>query len=280
MKLRHVVEKILFLVSPSSSCSLYIPNPVLLTDVASRCGLYFFVVSGKKGSFTALGVADGVGAWKAKGIDPSLLPRRLMEACKSYLQTPTPALVATDDGLIVKVHADMQTTLQRAFDNVKKQAPGSTTACLVAIGASANESGDNDSPFINVCNLGDSGAGLYRPSTLNNSATLETIWRSPFQVHEHAHGLNQAPPYQLASIPDHLNTPLVVQDAPTDALVYTLPAQVGDILLLATDGFWENMTPVDKNLAKSLHAGMNLPPTPLAYLIPFSHSDFFSSLIG
>ena len=52
-------------------------------------------------------------------------------------------------------------------------------------------------------------------------------------------------PYQLAHIPKHLNSRLFIRSTAADALQHSLDILPGDMLIMGTDGFWDNLYEID-----------------------------------
>ena len=98
--------------------------------------------------------------------------------------------------------------LQKGFDMMDKNLLGSTTAVLAAVRS------DN----LDILNLGDSGCSLFRGN------------RFIFETKTQTHGFNF--PLQLGP---------TSKDSPKDADETFIKASVGDILVLATDGVWDNI---------------------------------------
>ena len=142
----------------------------------------------------ALGVADGVGSWRAKGINAGLCARELMENCKNIFMdydNTSPFLV-----------------LEEAESNLSED--GSTTVLL----AHADYEG------LKIAQLGDSNLVIIR----NNYIFFQT---SPQQyMHDQ--------PYQMGKDG---------KDSYDDARLYTVPILKDDIIILGSDGLWDNLYP-------------------------------------
>ncbi|XP_060650541.1 protein phosphatase PTC7 homolog fig [Drosophila nasuta] len=154
-----------------------------------------------------MGVADGVGGWRVKGIDAGIFAKELMSSCSSNAQRPefdgrNPRQLLIDSFNQLK---GKTTTLQ-----------GSSTACLVALKRS--------DCTLHTANLGDSGFLVLRGG--------KVVHRSYGQHH----GFNT--PYQLAMPQDNKQRG---GDEPEAAVATHMPLQEGDLVLTATDGLFDNM---------------------------------------
>jgi protein phosphatase PTC7 len=94
---------------------------------------------------------------------------------------------------------------------------GSSTACVVVI----------HKRILYAANLGDSGYLVYRDGNI--------VQRSAEQVH----AFNT--PYQLTLLPENLDLDFFIKDTPENADLQKLELQSGDVVLLATDGLWDNV---------------------------------------
>eukprot|EP00884_Botryococcus_braunii_P015282 jgi/Botrbrau1/2437/Bobra.0395s0058.1 len=151
----------------------------------------------------AVGIADGVGGWALEGLDAGEYSRRLMKNALSLIQ-------ATAERERLSFRA--QQVMRQAHEGVGPIL-GSTTA-LVALLRPGN--------ILEIANVGDSGFRLLRGGSILFSSTVQ----------QHSFNL----PYQLAS-------PELLPEADTadDAALYEIDAQQGDILILGTDGLFDNM---------------------------------------
>lgn len=184
--------------------------------VRHDCGEDAFFIARTRSNFaTALGIADGVGQWSAYGVDPAAFSWELMNNCQAVAENG---------------ESEPQHILACGFDQLAAERQvqcGSSTACVASL--------DHRSGKLDVANLGDSGALLVGRT---RGCVLET---TPQQ-----HGFNL--PYQFMVAPEGFG------DEATDADKYCLMAQDGDILILATDGLFDNMWPGEiLCVANSLH---------------------------
>ncbi|TYZ63339.1 hypothetical protein PybrP1_012878 [[Pythium] brassicae (nom. inval.)] len=181
-----------------------------------------------------VGVADGVGGWARKGVDSGEYSRTLMSSAHAAVGSsgvvPTPLQVLT--------HA-----------HGKVKCAGSSTACIVQLHEAA----------LRTINLGDSGFLLCRllsSSDDDDSAATnadseddeQTLkWQVVYEAPHQSHYFNC--PYQLG----YNNG-----DSPEQGQRVELPTQDGDLIVLGTDGLFDNLFPAQiTSLLDTV-----LPPTP------------------
>ncbi|KAI8577426.1 hypothetical protein K450DRAFT_252361 [Umbelopsis ramanniana AG] len=176
---------------------------------------YFSVQVGEDSYFkryNALGVADGVGGWRNhSGANPALYSRKLMHY--AYLEMEQLDLSSTPPASLYSRKIDPVEILQRSYDKSSQDAKhegivGSSTACVVVLG--------NDE--LKIANLGDCGLSIIRH---NNFV---------FRTEEQQHSFNF--PYQLGT---------GSFDSPQDAQQFTVKVEKGDIIILASDGLFDNL---------------------------------------
>ncbi|KAF9934200.1 Protein phosphatase PTC7 [Linnemannia zychae] len=178
-------------------------------------------------SRVALGVADGVGGWSEVGVDPALFSWALMdnaEAVARLTDVDQAGVDAKDTSQSTKkIPLDAQTILDGAYSELVqsgKVEAGSSTACILSL-----------------CKV----TGTLRASNLGDSAYLlirdnKCIYESPSQQHF------WNCPYQLTVLPPgYPGANKHVMDLPKDAAQTTHQLQDGDVIVLATDGFWDNV---------------------------------------
>ncbi|KAI9497538.1 phosphatase 2C-like domain-containing protein [Zychaea mexicana] len=180
----------------------------------------------------ALGVADGVGGWAGTlGANPALYSRKLMHHAHSELERFDNV---DDDCFAHYDEAHPVDILQRSYDLSLREARregviGSSTACVALL--------RNDE--LRVANLGDCGISVIRQNSYI------------FRNEEQQHAFNF--PYQLGT-----NSP----DKPKDAQTFDIKVEKGDIVILGTDGLFDNL--FDKEILAIVKAHVN------AYTIPGS----------
>ncbi|CAJ0942861.1 unnamed protein product, partial [Mesorhabditis belari] len=152
-----------------------------------------------------VGVADGVGGWRKYGIDPSKFSSKLMRECEKVVEKGE------------FEPSEPKKILDRAFIAMSDppRPIGSSTACILIV----------HQHTLYSANLGDSGFIVVRGG--------KVLARSTEQVHY----FNA--PFQLSLLPDGYEG--AFGDTPDKAEEATIELQKGDIIVLATDGLWDNV---------------------------------------
>jgi protein phosphatase PTC7 len=154
------------------------------------------------------GVADGVGGWRTYDIDPSDFSSNLMKNCSELVNS----------GKFQPHRPDL--LIEDAFHKLAISSPrpsGSSTACVVVV----------HKKVLYAANLGDSGYLVYRDG--------EIIQKSMEQIH----CFNT--PFQLTLLPEGWDPDRYIKDRPEHADLQKLELQSGDVILIATDGLWDNL---------------------------------------
>ncbi|KAF4072164.1 hypothetical protein AMELA_G00260050 [Ameiurus melas] len=160
-------------------------------------------------SADVLGVADGVGGWRDYGVDPSLFSGTLMRTCERLVK---------EGHFVPSNPVGILTTSYYELLQNKVPLLGSSTACIVML--------DRQSHQLHTANLGDSGFLVVRGG--------EVVHRSD----EQQHYFNT--PFQLSIAPQEAEGS-VLSDSPEAADSTSFDVQLGDIILTATDGLFDNM---------------------------------------
>ncbi|KAG0224642.1 Protein phosphatase PTC7 [Actinomortierella wolfii] len=167
----------------------------------------------------ALGVADGVGGWSEVGVDPALFSWALMDNAEAVARLTD---TVSDKDEEIKV-LDAQSILDGAYTALIKSGKieaGSSTACILSL---CKRTG-----ILKASNLGDSAYLLIRDNKcLYESPSQQHFWNCPYQLTVLPPGYPRGSGY--------------VQDLPKDAAQTTHQLQDGDVIVLATDGFWDNV---------------------------------------
>lgn len=169
----------------------------------------------------AFAVADGVGGWAESRVDPADFSHALCGyMAQSALDWDAPAEQLRAKAL-----------LQAGYDQVVADESIRAGGCTASVGVGL------DDGRVELANLGDSGSVLLRLAAVHHYSVPQT------------HGFNT--PYQLSIIPPRMRTQASIfggaflEDFPRDAAVTNLQMQHGDVLLLATDGVFDNLNNQD-----------------------------------
>lgn len=167
----------------------------------------------------AFGIADGVGGWENSGVDPADFSHGFCDymASAAYEHKPeTGALPLTPRAL-----------MQRGYDDVCKDgsigAGGSTASIAIA----------SEDGHLEIANLGDSGFVHLRSNAVHAYSEPQT------------HAFNT--PYQLSIVPASMLARAAafggaqLCDNPRDADVTRHTLEHGDVLIIASDGLWDNL---------------------------------------
>ncbi|KAH8732957.1 phosphatase 2C-like domain-containing protein [Phaeosphaeriaceae sp. PMI808] len=183
---------------------------------------FFSQIGNTKAS--VFGVADGVGGWVESGIDPADFSHGLCEymacAARSWPYGSNTASLHPRD------------LLQVAYNEVSEDDSiegGGSTACLAVAEPDGN---------VEVANLGDSGFMHIGGNAVRHFTQPQT------------HAFNT--PYQLSKTPQRMlvqmavfGGPTTLSDQPKESSITHHKVRHGDVLIFATDGVWDNLSPQD-----------------------------------
>lgn len=178
-----------------------------------------------------LAVADGVGGWRSKGVDPALFSQTLMYHAAEISKSPGEKFKQDEERPKTLIH-DAFWRLVDDFKEGRKKPFGSSTACVVMINRETGQ--------LKFGNLGDSGFVLLSP--VDTVEGLGTKYRIKFKSESQQHRFNM--PYQITLIPPNGRVSdtsgLTATDTSTKPNV-KLTVETGDIVLLMTDGVLDNI---------------------------------------
>lgn len=169
----------------------------------------------------ALGVADGVGGWMDSGVDPADFSHAFCDYMASSAAAATPTMGG--DGKPLTARQLMQKGYEAVCHDPAIKAGGSTAivGLLTADG------------LLEVANLGDSGFILLRLNGVHAFSEPQThAFNTPYQ-------LSVVPPSMLLRAAKFGGAQLM--DQPRDAEVSRIHLRHGDVLVLASDGLWDNL---------------------------------------
>ncbi|KAK4937938.1 Protein phosphatase 2C 7 [Elasticomyces elasticus] len=179
---------------------------------------YFVGRVGQDAGTTAFAVADGVGGWTEHGIDPADFAHGL---CSHMAETALswPQKERLNPGQLLQIGYD------KTVKDPSIRAGGSTASVAVA---------DRDGRM-RVANLGDSGFLQLRLGSVHHRSMPQThAFNTPYQ-------LSLTPPEILAQAKIFGGMPL--SDKPDRADLADHMLRHGDVLVMATDGVWDNLEP-------------------------------------
>ncbi|KAH8293995.1 hypothetical protein KR054_007225, partial [Drosophila jambulina] len=156
-----------------------------------------------------LGVADGVGGWRDMGVDPGRFATELMTCCSGHAQQP---------GFDGKSPRELLIAGYQELKRRERPVVGSSTACLVAM--------HRRDCTLYTANLGDSGFLVVRNGRILHRSEEQT------------HAFNT--PFQLMVSPGGQDDNFY-GDHPELAVSTRVSLQPHDLVLLATDGLFDNM---------------------------------------
>jgi protein phosphatase PTC7 len=160
-----------------------------------------------------IGVADGVGGWRNYGIDAGEFSNFLMRTCERLVQSTN-----------FNPHHPVDLLAGSYYELLEHKKPilGSSTACVLIL--------NRETSTVYTANIGDSGFMVIRKGEIvHKSDEQQHYFNTPFQL----------------SLPPPGNANRVLSDSPDAADRNSFPVEDGDVILVATDGVFDN---VPKNL--------------------------------
>ena len=158
----------------------------------------------------AMGIADGVGGWRESGVDPGEYSRSLMRTACSFFEASS----SVCDSLVTMKEWEEWARQSLAVAHAKTRLPGSSTACVLVLNPERN--------WLSAANLGDSGFVVIRNGTiLFQTPSLQHFFDCPFQ---------------FGAFPEYVEA----TDYPSDAQTYSLNVMAGDIIIMGSDGLFDN----------------------------------------
>ncbi|CAB9516318.1 Protein phosphatase PTC7 homolog [Seminavis robusta] len=194
---------------------------------------------------TYCGVADGVGSWRAFGVDPREFSHALMKECEHVLQE------ASDSALEREMKGEKNRrsirpgeVLANAYDRVVEQnITGSSTACVALFDSIRHQ--------LHFSNLGDSGIIILRHIDSNVAGALKRNRKTPraerksdlqavFVSQQQLHSFNH--PFQLGWTGEELEKEEKTSfSSAKSACTTSVHLRRGDVIIMATDGLFDNV---------------------------------------
>ena len=178
-----------------------------------------------KTNASVMAVADGVGGWTKRGIDPSKFSFGLVSRMQALLQKLGHV---TPLALLKESYARMISDYEKGVDKPF----GSSTACVVRLTSDG---------LLQTCNLGDSGFMVLRNEgqevkTVVRSEAQQTRFNCPLQVRLTPEGKYEKETCELAAYSTYSLSPSHWTSLNRNAILHT-----GDIVIVASDGLFDNL---------------------------------------
>jgi protein phosphatase PTC7 len=191
-----------------------------------------------------MGVADGVGSWREYGVDPRLFSHNLMEECRNLLlEACSTSGKSTNSSSSFRLDTPAE-LLAQAYERVKaNNIIGSSTACVAMF--------DGVHHQLHFSNLGDSGiivlrhidseiAGALKRDRVLKREERKSDLRVAFVSQQQLESFNH--PYQLGWTGEVLKEGDSVSfKMAADSCTSSIHVRRGDILIMATDGLFDNV---------------------------------------
>ncbi|KAL7578064.1 hypothetical protein ACA910_014999 [Epithemia clementina (nom. ined.)] len=192
--------------------------------------------------FTYVGVADGVGSWREYGVDPRQFSHRLMEECQNILYEASRN--GQEEGDKFRQVISPAQIMGQAYERVKAHNVIGSTTCLIGLL-------DGLRHQLHFSNLGDCGLIVLRHIDSDVAGSLKRERRIPrtdrksdmqvaFVSQQQLYSFNH--PYQLGWTGD----PVSYKESksfklPRESCTSSVHVRRGDIILMATDGLFDNV---------------------------------------
>lgn len=213
----------------------------------------------------AFAVADGVGGWSTLGIDPSAVSKGLCfylhqtfcqymlgqymdaknEKSSSNQQISLPAPKALLNTSYTKLQDLSSSENAVRSDNAKSDKKelqekfafaGGTTACLGIVSSATGS--------IRGVNLGDSGISIYRSGKIAYQSKPQVhAFNTPFQLNILPTEFQKMEEKHARELSGDEERGARIQDSPLDADQFIYQLKHGDVVVLSTDGFLDNVFP-------------------------------------
>lgn len=181
-----------------------------------------------------LGVCDGVSQLEEYGMDPAVLPHELLQTCEELAMTQ---LVPDMPVNPQDAYRGPISLLKEAYEATESY--GSTTVLLAALDNSTRIHGKLH-PMIAVLSIGDCELLMLR-RTIGRQGPLEAVFHTEMQRIDH----NVQTPLQLARvdarIDEDFDESIALEVIEKGSAVHCVSAYEGDILVLGSDGVFDNL---------------------------------------
>ncbi|CAM9445426.1 unnamed protein product [Chrysoparadoxa australica] len=182
-----------------------------------------------------VGVADGVGSWRSVGVDPRNFSRSLMRWAESYILSMAPRPGENELVMPPKPHQ----VLSAAWEmTLAEGVVGSSTACVATL--------DYELDQLTFSNIGDNGVVVLRhidsdvAGYMRNKQTPRHMRTSDLRIafisQQQLRSFNLPFQFGYTNVTDGNNF-----ETPHDTVNTAFPVLPGDIIIIATDGLFDNV---------------------------------------
>jgi protein phosphatase PTC7 len=197
--------------------------------------------SGHMQQLLYMGVADGVGSWREYGVDPRDFSRKLMGECENILrEASSECSISGGKSCAMLSPAEL---LARSYNRAKDaNVIGSSTACVGVF--------DSVHHQLHFSNIGDSGIIVLRHIDSDNASTLQRNRTTPrterksdlriaFVSQQQLKSFNH--PYQIGWTGQEIVDKNSSFRHASDSCTSSVHILRGDIIIMATDGLFDNV---------------------------------------
>ena len=191
-----------------------------------------------------MGVADGVGSWREYGVDPREFSHRLMEECENVLREASEqcSIEGSENGKYCNMISPAE-LLDRCYERTKEaNVIGSSTACIALF--------DSVHHQLHFSNIGDSGiivlrhidsdvAGALRRDRATPSVEGTSDLRIAFVSQQQLKSFNH--PFQMGWTGEEVVEKHSSFKKASDSCTSSVHILRGDIIIMATDGLFDNV---------------------------------------
>jgi len=188
-------------------------------------------------------VADGVGSWRQFGVDPRAYSHRLVDNARSVIESDVEhrRLIGQSpfDRDLDPIHP-LDVIMDAWNMTANEGVVGSSTICVATLDKKLNQlsySNIGDCGLMVIRHIDSSTAGYMRERQLPRHLR-KTDLRTAYLSQQQLRAFNL--PYQLGFSGDQPGTPDSFE-TPADADTASIPVMPGDIIILATDGLFDNL---------------------------------------
>lgn len=194
------------------------------------------------------GVADGVGSWREYGVDPREFSHALMQECDNILREAEAdtKFDKNSNGMDVDVVDKLFTPAElmgKAMERVKADnIIGSSTACVAVFDGIRHQvhfSNVGDSGIIVLRHIDSEVAGALKRDKTSPRAERTSDLRVAFVSQQQLRSFNH--PFQLGWTGKDVSGEETSFRSPTEACTSSIHIRRGDIVIMATDGLFDNV---------------------------------------